>query len=519
MKKSRYFTAIALAACMVVPMAMAAVPFTASAASVEITGIGTEQHDFEVYQILKGDLVSGKLSNLVWGSGITAYNSTSVTAGSKVDDAIVTAMSGTDARSIVSKITLGTACKTVSSSSPNLTIDGLEDGYYVVKDVTDLDDKDDANSAWIVQVAGEAHVAVKTAKPTVDKQIQDEAADKDTNSTDAEGWGETADHAINEQFQFKLTAKIPANDQIKAYDAYKLVFHDSMSAGVTFDSIASVTVGGSPVTTYTETATGAADKAGLSWELTIDDVKPLVPSGITWGEKEIVVEVVYNAHLNENAIVSKSDVTDGDKDHVNNNKVYLEYSNNPDSTGTGTNKTGKTPEDYVWAFTYGVDNTKYKNEALAGNELQDAGFRLYDAAGTTEIGLIFDTAKNAYRPIKSGEAAAEMKSAADGKFNIIGLDAGTYTLRETTTPTGYNTCADVQIVIAAAHNESASGTAANLALTGSQNMNNNIVNKEGSTLPSTGGIGTTIFYGLGGVLVLGSGVALVTKKRMKKDEE
>ena len=272
MKKPSKFAAIALAACMVAPMAMAAVPFTASAASIEITGIGAEQHDFEVYQIFKGDLVSGKLSNLVWGSGITAYNSTSVTAGSKADDAIVAAMSGTDARSIVSKITLGTACKTVSSSSPNLTIDGLEDGYYVVKDVTNLDDKDDANSAWIVQVAGEAHVTVKTAKPTVDKQIQDEAADKDTNSTDAEGWGETADHAINEQFQFKLTAKIPANDQIKAYDAYKLVFHDSMSAGVTFDSIASVTVAGNPVTAYTETATGAADKAGLPWELTIDDV-------------------------------------------------------------------------------------------------------------------------------------------------------------------------------------------------------------------------------------------------------
>ena len=107
-----------------------------------------------------------------------------------------------------------------------------------------------------------------------------------------------------------------------------------------------------------------------------------------------------------------------------------------------------------------------------------------------------------------------MKSAADGKFNIIGLDAGTYTLRETTTPSGYNTCADVQIVIAAAHNENASGTAANLALTGSQNMNNNIVNKEGSTLPSTGGIGTTLFYVIGGVLMAVAAVLLVTKKRM-----
>ncbi|MFR6313085.1 MAG: isopeptide-forming domain-containing fimbrial protein [Ruminococcus sp.] len=529
MKKTRRFASLAtaaiLAACAVVPATMSALPV--SAADITITGVSTEQaHTFEVYQIFTADIAEGTngeqvLSNVKWGSGITSYNGTAVTAGTVVDEAVLNSIAGGDARDVASKCTLSDtkACDDVTSAGETAKITGLADGYYIVKDVTDLSSKDDANSAYIVQVAGDTTVAIKNAKPTVDKQVYDEPGDAEEGAN--EGWGESADHAINKSFQFKLTATVPVNADLKAYKSYQLQFEDSMSTGVTFDSIASVTVKSGnaekilTAADYTETATAETNKAGLSWTLKIDDLKTKLPENVKLGENEIQVEVVYNAHLNENAVVSKEDVTNGTKDTVNNNKVDLVYSNNPDSTGAGT--TGKTPEDYVWVFTYGVDNTKYKNAVDEKNALKDAGFTLYDKTGTTEteISLIYDDAKGAYRPITGSEAGGEMKSATDGKFNIIGLDAGTYVLKETSTPAGYNTCAPINIVISAVHKENTDGTSVKLDLDGSENMTNAVINKSGSSLPSTGGIGTTIFYVAGGVLVVGAGVLLITKKRAK----
>lgn len=531
MKKTRRFASLAtaaiLAACAVVPATMSALPV--SAAGITITGVSTEQaHTFEVYQIFTADIAEGTngeqvLSNVKWGSGITSYNGTAVTAGTVVDEAVLNSIvTGNDARDVASKCTLSDtkACDDVTSVGETATITGLANGYYIVKDVTDLSSKDDANSAYIVQVAGDTTVAIKNAKPTVDKQVLDETGDAEDGAN--EGWGESADHAINEQFQFKLTATVPKNDDLKAYKSYQLQFEDSMSPGVTFEDIKSVTVKSGnaekilTAADYTETATAETNKAGLKWNLTIADLKTKLPENVKLGENEIQVEVVYNAHLNENAVVSKENVTNGTKDTVNNNKVDLVYSNNPDSTGAGT--TGKTPEDYVWVFTYGVDNTKYKNAVGEGNALKDAGFTLYNKteATETEISLIYDAVKGAYRPTTGSETGAEMmKSAADGKFNIIGLDAGTYVLKETSTPAGYNTCDPIIITITAKHKENADGTSVTLKLDGSENMTNAVINKSGSSLPSTGGIGTTIFYVAGGVLVVGAGVLLITKKRAK----
>ena len=503
------FTAsILAAACLAVPMSSA---FVADAASITINGISaTQAHTFEVYQVFTGTLSSGNvLSDIKWGTGVTDYDGTPVTEGESVSDTIITELTGTiDARDIISKFTLSDtkACEDVTSSGESVTIDNLTDGYYIVKDVTNLDDADDANSAYIVQVAGDAIIDIKNAKPTVDKKVFDEILDADADAT--EGWGESADHAINESFQFKLVATIPADADLAAYDTYKLVFNDTMSAGVTFESIASVTVNGTPLeaANYTETATEAPDKAGLSWTLTIDDVKPHVSN---WGTGEVKVEVIYNAHLNENAVVNTATGTDIE---TNNNKVYLDYSNNPDSTGTGT-ADGQTPEDYVWVFTYQVDNTKTDGE----NPLSGAGFKLYNSDSSKVATFDASNKLTGWVDATDDSNGTELFSAAGtGEFDIIGLDAGTYILKETTTPSGYNTCADTEITIKATHEENAAGTAANLDLTGSSNMNNTIVNKSGSTLPGTGGIGTTIFYVGGGALAIGAGVLLVSKKRISK---
>lgn len=511
MKKTNTFKRFAaitsasiLAACMVAPMAM-----TSNAADITITGISTEvKHTFEVYQVFTGKLGAdgATLSNLEWGSGVTAYKGTAVTTGDAVADTISAALTadGVTALDILGDLTLGTASKTSESTSETLVFQGLEDGYYVVKDVTNLDGKDDANSAWIVQVTGEtggASIAIKNETPTVDKQVWDE--DTDDDKEEDANWGETADHAINESFQFKLVANVPANPNNAYYETYKVVFNDTYSTGVTYDGIASVKVGDTTLTSeqYSVDATTAG-----SLKVTINDIM-IYDTNLVDGA---TVEVIYNAHLNENADVN----AEGDTDTTNENTVYLQYSNNPDSTGTGTTGLGETEKDSVWVFTYKINNTKYKNSVAEGNKLENAGFKLYDSTGETEIGLIYDDTLKAYRLVKTGETAVEMKSAADGTFSIAGLDTGTYVLRETSTPDGYNTCADITVVISAEHKEDTDGIAST-DLTASSNMSNDIINKAGSSLPETGGIGTTLFYLGGGAMVAVAGVYLISKKRMK----
>jgi fimbrial isopeptide formation D2 family protein/LPXTG-motif cell wall-anchored protein len=502
-------------------------------AEVTITGLDESvARTFEVYQVFKGTYNSteGTFSELKWGSGVTSYNSTAVTADALVADSVLDAL-GNDARAIVDKLVLGTATKTVQSNAETLTIDGLADGYYVIKDTTNMDNKDDANSAWIVQVAADGKttsIAVKKETPSVDKQVLDETADAEAGATD--GWGESADHAINESFQFKLTATVPIGENYAAYDTYQLTFNDSMSEGVTFESIESVKISSATLTgddaitladtQYDETATETANKNGLNWSLTINDIKALVNAGgDIFGKEEIKVEVIYNAHLNENAIVDTADRTGGTAANTNCNKVDLQYSNNPDSTGTGLSL-GRTPEDYVWVFTYEVDNTKYKVSVADGNELQGAGFTLYSDSAMTQAIKLIENGDGTYTVAAdtTSGSVTEMVSAADGKFNIKGLDAGTYYLRETTVPRDYNAADDITIEIGATHKEQADGTV-NLTLTGIDNgVENQIVDTKNSTLPSTGGMGTTLFILGGGLTAAAAGIYLVSKKRAKEED-
>ena len=520
--------AMAMAATMVVP----AMSFSAGAegAKVSITGLSESvERTFEVYQVFTGTYSSdeGTFSELKWGSGVTSYDGTAVTKDTLVADSVLDGL-GSDARAIVEKLALSTEKQEVKSEGESLTIDGLADGYYVIKDVTNMDDKNDANSAWIVQVAAAGkttEIAVKKQTPSVDKQVKDETEDAEADATD--GWGESADHAINETFQFKLTATIPADDNYAAYDSYKLVFNDTMSKGVTFEDIESVTITSATLTgedaialgddDYDSTAT--EDTANLTWSLTINDVKALVNADEAdiFGKEDITVEVIYNAHLNEDAIISAAS---GNNLNVNNNKVQLQYSNNPDNTGTGENDLGETPEDYVWVFTYGVENTKYKISADEGNELEGAGFTLYaDSAKTTAIKLI-DNGDGSYTVADQNATSGtieEMTSNAAGIFNIKGLDAGTYYLSETSVPANYNAADDITITIGATHIENAEGTAANLNLA-KTNGKNDIVDTKNSTLPSTGGIGTLMFVLCGGVAAGIAGVYLVSKKKTREEE-
>ena len=239
----------------------------------------------------------------------------------------------------------------------------------------------------------------------------------------------------------------------------------------------------------------------------------------------IIVE--YSAILNQNAVVG----LDG-----NPNTVTLTYSNRPDQSGSGdTNNTGTTPEDKVIVFTYELDVTKEDGETHAG--LQNAKFVLLNSenkvAKVTDGGKFeewVDPTTDGGGNI-TGPDTAILTSDTDGLFKVSGLDDGTYKLREIVAPAGYNLLTqDVEVIITATTKNGqdwTDGIASNAltalavtanGVTGTGNTTTGIAaitiaNNAGTTLPETGGIGTTIFYIIGSILFVGAAVVLVTKKR------
>ena len=368
-----------------------------------------------------------------------------------------------------------------------------------------------------VKVVKDITVTPKSAEPTVDKQVYDN--NDGVQVGDNNGWGETADHMINKTFQFKLTATLATDVDYAQYPEYKVIFTDTMSKGITYESIDSIEVDGIPVqlgedirTTAVEGLKTEGNQESVTWTITFDDLKKIDGVNLVDGA---VIEVIYNAHLNDEALVNNESGTT-----TNKNGVYLQYSNNPNASGEeDVEELGKTSTDYVWVFTYDVENTKYSDKVDPANILAGAGFTLYD--GETAIQLyekdgeffVYD-ADNAPAGV---EVLTEITSQKDGTFNINGLDAGTYTLKETTVPTGYNKCEDITIVISATHSEDEDANSATTTLTkATKGMHNDIVNKNGTTLPETGGIGTTMFYVIGAILVVGAAVVMITKKRMSR---
>lgn len=390
-----------------------------------------------------------------------------------------------------------------------------EPGYYLIVDNTYFNLRDfyhAYNSFFLVNVpqAGPQGYNVtihhKVVKPTVKKKVFDNFDNQDGSSTG--DFGSSADHAINEEFQFKLIATLPASrDNGRAYDyydEYAVLFNDTLSEGITYDGLDSVVIEskGIPYDITGDSSKYEVDDSRLESDhylvVGIPDVKAC-GAGLNLNDGATIT-VTYTAHLNEKAAVN------GSAD--NQNRVRLQYSNNPRNSAYW----GFTPESEVRVYTYQLNNTKYHDDDTPGNELAGAGFSLYsDEHCTQEVKLYKEG--NFYFPIKdaTGKTAVEMTSDDKGQFNVKGLDAGTYYLKETTPPTGYSACDKTKIVISATHNEH------NVNLSGESNLNNKIINKKagGITLPSTGGIGTTLFYVVGGGLMVAAIVLLVTKKRME----
>lgn len=489
---------IALVLAMILTLAMSVTVFAAPNADQNTFSLtlnkAVKGHTYEAYQILSGDLSADKatLSNIKWGEGIKAEGQTAL-GGDAAGYAKKLADMGNNSKELKAQAqiigaNLASASGSVTVTDPDAknVISNLKPGYYLIKDKDDSLQGQESYTEFILHVTDDVEANVKADVPSVEKKV------KDTNDTtgDTTGWQDSADYDIGDDVPFQLTATLANN--IESYKTYSLKFNDTLSKGLDYNNDAVIKLGDKDVTSY---FTPSYDATAKTLTFTCDDI---LAFGATNSDK-IVVE--YTAKLNENAVIGAAG---------NPNTVYLDFSNNPNNGGEGDR--GKTPEDKVIVFTYKltVNKVDKENKPLTGAEF------------------------SLFKKVNGKEELVEVKKIlstnAEGTvFGFTGLDDGTYVLRETKTPDGYNSIEDQTFTISAKHDENsddpkltaltgdvASGSIINLGVMLEKGeLSTDVVNNKGSVLPSTGGAGRVAIYVIGAILVIGGGIVLVTKKRVR----
>ena len=516
MRHIKKLASLLLALVMALSLAVTAFADESTTYSITINN-STAGHTYEAYQIFTGDLATNEagnkvLSNIVWGSGVSEAGQTALgDAAAKAETLKTEADAKAFAKAVAPYLTTAAgSANTVTDGK--YVISGLAAGYYLVKDQDgSLIGDNDSYTEYIIQVVGNVTATPKSDVPEVQKKVKDINDSTDTTKTD---WQDSADYDIGDSIPFQLKATLA--DNVSSYTTYKVVFHDTLSKGLTYNNDAKVYIDGTETNGFTVTATVNAD--GTTLTVSCDDVKALGAGNSS------VITVEYTAKLNENAVLGSAG---------NPNEVYLEYSNNPNKSEKGNNETGETPKDVVIVFTYKTIINKVDSE---NTPLTGAAFKLEKLIKGK------DGAADTWTTVKEFTVDETTTS-----FTFSGLDDGQYKLTETKTPVGYNTIDPIYFVIEATHDETADaptlktlnayltdangnkqtemkdGESVNIDLgtvdLTAGSITTTVVNKSGSELPSTGGIGTTIFYVLGGVLILAAVVLLVTKKRMSGAEK
>ena len=541
-------------------------------------------HTYKVYQLLKGqvsglDKGKGTLSNMEKGDnladGKTVENVIDAIKG-KTDGALGDAAYKLIDTSLDPAVTIIIAQNETSGSAE------VEEGYYVIVDSYSGDaskEGKDTVSRYMVAVVGDTTMEAKIVTPDIDKKIVDtdanQAIDGDINKTD------TA--AIGDVIEYEVTGTVP---NMEGYKYYYYYLTDTLSKGLTLDDTSfKVTIGNVDLTKYVNgnanntnyhLKTISKNDGTTSFILSFEDLKSLVSDGtINVGD---TITIKYNATVNDSALIGSN---------PNTNTVHLNYSNNPqDSTRSdsddkpGTPKddkvTGQGPDKVTKTYVMELVILKVDEN---GEKLSEAEFTLigenlkkvivdrtssFETAGTDGTGEYYKLTNGTYTKIApteetkstyedgtiigspkyvrktttsvstdaTGEGSSKLISAevnAEGYLVFTGLNEGTYTLKETKTPEGYNTMKDMTFTIEASQNGAntneggsiewrISGDDASSFIHGTNNIFTKITNLKGNVLPSTGGIGTRIFYIVGGILMVSAGIVLVTKARFKKNK-
>lgn len=535
MKKMKKLLSLVLSVAMVVAMGITVFADTPTTYTLTIAS-SNSGHIYEAYQVFTGDLAKNTLSNVVWGSGVagdalltelrndnnTKGDFSACTDAKAVAEKVATFADNSEKLDAFAKIvgkhlTDTKGISSYSDTNKNYTISNLNAGYYFVKDADNSlsGEGKDSYTKFILKLVKDETVTPKTDTPSAEKKVKEnvKTGDWQNDSKYGQQYNDVADYNIGDDVPFAFYSKVP---DMSNYTSYNYVFEDRMDAGLTFNNDVTFKIGNKTLvkdTDYSVVTENLGDSC--TFHVVINDLKALAKAKQISAGAEI--KVTFTAKLNTNARI-------GNPGNVN--EMKLKYSNNPNDN----NSKGETPWDKVVVFTYELDTTKVDGTDTT-KVLKDAEFKLYrkNSSNTNEYVKVEDGKVKGWTT--NADEASVLKSGNDGKFVVKGLDDGTYYLKETKAPSEYNLLAsDIKLEIKATTTNGQNWNGTDEALTAIEikvndgnttsgtngTVSTTVENNKGSVLPSTGGIGTTIFYVIGGILMVGAGVILVSRRRRSK---
>ncbi len=504
MKKFRKFLVVLLSAA--ISMIASVSAFSGIAFVISVTN---STHTYEVYQIFSGMAYGDILVNVEWGKNGIGNDGEAVGEDVLKELEAMAGMTDREKLAVIQKYAVldpENKFDTVSQEMPIY----VEPGYYLIKDIDGaFDGADDTYTTYIVKVVTNVVVSPKSDKTTGDKKVTD--VNDYTGETSV---GAAADYDINDAVPFHLSAVI--DSEYDRYAAYKLVFHDTLSSGLSLneDSVSVKVDGGLPLVKgqdYNVVTTGLSD--GCTFEVQFSNLKAI--ASVKAGSS---VTVDYTATLTSDAVIGGTG---------NINKMVLEYSNNPNNE-TGS-ETGKTPEKTAVVFTYQMVVNKVTKNPDYDPEQEGSS----EYIPLTGAEFVLD------KKVGSKWERKETVMSEDGTvFTFSGLDEGVYRLRETLAPEKYNYIDPIYFmvtsgiegnqVISLSGNQTDSkgilleGDQITASFSGdAQNgvIASDVVNVMGVQLPETGGTGTALFYMAGGSMIMAAAVLLVLRRRLNAKKE
>ena len=554
----RLFTAVIFTVFMVMSMSVTAIAAEGDfTITINKPDNDKANHTYDGYRIFAGTLAQdGSLTEVTWGAGIAngdnfiAALKTDTTVGSAFASAtkasdVAKALEGKEDdgafmqafAKVVSDNNLGEKAFTAKASP--ITVAKADAGYYFIKDTDNslAATGYGAYSRFILKVVGNVTMTAKEDVPTFDKNII-KGGEKVKNNT----------ASVGDKVNYQIDSKVP---DMTGYTKYFFVVEDEMTTGLTFNDDIKVTIGTKELekdVDYTVTSTAH------SFKLVLKNFKQY-----TKGDD---IKIEYTATLNKDA-----NITEG----TNDNTANLTYSNNPNITPNSTTDepgpgdvTGKTPDIKTVTGTSGIQIDKIDGSSSAA--LSGAKFKI-EGDGVKAVivnkTVYKQSATGTYYMLKNGTFTTDAPTAAteknydstttkyaevtvdntltsttginnigytnaEGYLSFAGLDAGEYTITELEAPEGYNKLSPDTITVTLSSQYNANdnrfvwtckvgNTPVDSQMDGCYHFQ--VANNKGATLPGTGGMGTTIFYVVGGLLIVCAGALLVTKIRMGKKEE